>query len=95
MHTVYVAQYYLSTRRQGCKNSSNGMHLAVISVATCTCITAVYSGPPLIRTLLLPNNSVLIKEVSFGEREHYIHLQYLLPEVCVLYRGASSLESVL
>ncbi len=33
-----------------------------------------YSGPPLIRTPLLPNNSVLIREVSFGEREHYIHL---------------------
>ncbi len=32
-----------------------------------------YSGPPLIRTPLLPNNSVLIREVSFGEREHYIH----------------------
>ncbi len=32
-----------------------------------------YSGPPLIRTPFLPNNSVLIREVSFGEREHYIH----------------------
>ncbi len=37
-----------------------------------TCLY-VYSGPPLIRTPLLPNNSVLIREVSFGEREHYIH----------------------
>ncbi len=33
----------------------------------------LYSGPPLIRTPLLPNNSVLIREVSFGEREYYIH----------------------
>ena len=32
-----------------------------------------YSAPPLIRTPLLPNNSVLMREVSFGEREHYIH----------------------
>ncbi len=37
-----------------------------------TCII-VYSGPPLIRTPLLPSNSVLIREVSFGEGEHYIH----------------------
>ncbi len=34
---------------------------------------SIYSGPPLIRMPLLPNNSVLIREVSFGEREHYIH----------------------
>ncbi len=55
----------------------------------------IYSGPPLIRTPLLPSNSVLIREVSFGEREHYVHSQYLLPEICVLYRGVSSLQSVL
>ncbi len=29
----------------------------------------VYSGPPLTRTPFLPNKSVLIREVSFGERE--------------------------
>ncbi len=28
-----------------------------------------YSGPPLIGTPLVSNNSVLIREVSFGERE--------------------------
>ncbi len=28
-----------------------------------------YSNPPLIGTLLSPNNSVLIREVSFGKRE--------------------------
>ena len=54
-----------------------------------------YSSPPLIGTPLLPNNSVLIREVSFGEREHYIHSQYLLPRICVLSREVSSLESVL
>ncbi len=32
-----------------------------------------YSGPPLIRTPFLPNNFVLIREVSFGERVHYTH----------------------
>ncbi len=36
-------------------------------------LKAQYSGPPLIRTPLLPNNSVLIRGVSFGEREHYVH----------------------
>ncbi len=36
----------------------------------------MYSSPPLIMpigTLLLPNSSVIIREVSFGERECYIH----------------------
>ncbi len=32
-----------------------------------------YSGPPLMRTPLLPNNLVLVRMVSFGEREGYIH----------------------
>ncbi len=31
---------------------------------------------PLIRTPLLSNNSVLIREVSFGERENYMDSQY-------------------
>ncbi len=54
-----------------------------------------YSIPPLIRTPLLPNNSVLIREVSFGKREHHMHSQYLLPRICVLSRVVSSLESPL
>ncbi len=33
-----------------------------------------YSGPSLIRTSLLPNNSVFIRQVSFGEREHLMYL---------------------
>ncbi len=37
-----------------------------------------YSSHPLVETALLPNNSVLITEVSFGESEHYMYLQYLL-----------------
>ncbi len=45
-----------------------------------------YSSPPLIRTPLLTNNSVLTREVSFGEREHYIHSWYLLPRICVFSR---------
>ncbi len=51
--------------------------------------------PPLIRTPLLPRNSVLTREVSFGERQHHMQSQYLLPRNCVLSRGVSSLESVL
>ena len=43
----------------------------------------------------MPRNSVLIREVSFGEREHHMHSQYLLPRICVLSRGVSSLKSVL
>ncbi len=35
---------------------------------------SMYSSPPLIRTPLLPTNSVLFREVSFGEREH--HMQF-------------------
>ncbi len=41
----------------------------------------------LIGTSLLPNNSVLITEVSFGKREHHIHSWHLLPEMCFLSRG--------
>ncbi len=55
----------------------------------------LYSSAPLIRTSLLPNNSVLIREVFFGEREHHMHSQYFLPNICVLYKGMSFLESVL
>ena len=33
----------------------------------------VLQWSPLIRTVLLPSNSVLTREVSFGEREHYIY----------------------
>ncbi len=34
-----------------------------------------YRSPhvPIIRTLLLPKHSVFIREVSFGEMEHYMH----------------------
>ncbi len=37
----------------------------------------------------------LIREVSFGGREHYMHSQYLLPRICVLCRGVPYPESVL
>ncbi len=36
-----------------------------------------------------------MREVTFGEREQYMHSQYLLPRIGVLSRGVSSLESVL
>ncbi len=28
----------------------------------------------------------MIREVSFGERGHHMHSQYLLPKICVLSR---------
>ena len=34
----------------------------------------------------------MLLELSLGEREHYMYFQYLLPNICVLYRGVSSLE---
>ncbi len=54
----------------------------------------IYSSLRLIRMPLLPRNSVLIGEVSFGDREHHMHSQYLLPRIwqCVLSRGVSCLE---
>ena len=63
----------------------------------------MHSSPPLIKTLLLSNNSVHIKhvlnmlktELFFGEKEHHMHSGYLLPRTCVFSRGMSSLESVL
>ena len=49
-----------------------------------------------IRIPLLPNaRSVLIREMFFGEREHYMHSQHLLPKSFVLSRGVSCPESVL
>ncbi len=52
-----------------------------------------YSGPPLIRTSLLPNNSVLIWEVSLVRGSiTYIHGTYC--QEFVLSRGVSFLESV-
>ena len=48
-------------------------------------VKQLYSSPPLIRTPLLPNNFVLIREVSFGEREQ-IHTFIVLAarNVCPL-----------
>ncbi len=53
---------------------------------------SVYSGPPLIETPFLSNNSVLIRQVAFDEREHYMHSQYLL---LVSILEGCSLSSVL
>ncbi len=51
-----------------------------------------YHSPPLIRTPLVCNNSVLIREVSFGEREHHMYTQNMLPRNCALSRVVSSLR---
>ena len=91
MYTMYVIHHVHKITLK--KTMSTHINTCTLS---CTCtIHAVYSSPPLIRTPLLPRNFVLIREVSFGEREHHMHFQYLLPRICVLYRGVSSLESVL
>ncbi len=52
-------------------------------------------GHPLIATPLLPNYSVLIREVSFGEKDHQVHSQYFLSRVVSSLERVSSLESVL
>ncbi len=51
----------------------------------------VYSHSCQIRTPLLVNNSVLIREVSFVEGEHTMHSQYLLVRIWKVF----SLETVL
>ena len=66
------------------------------SVDNCFCYMQFqYISPTLIRTPLLPQNSALIREVSLGERERYMHSLDLLPRNSVLSKGVSSLESVL
>ncbi len=50
----------------------------------------MYSSPPVIRTSLLPNSPVLIREVSFGEREHCILLVFPVvatKNVCPFWMG--------
>ena len=56
----------------------------------------ICSSPPLIGMPLLPSNSVLITEVSFGERASHAFIQHLVPRIlCVLSRGVSSRNSPL
>ncbi len=58
----------------------------------------MYSSPPLIRTPLLSNNSVLIRERCPDEGKHYMHSQVLLliaKSVVSFYRGALSEEGPL
>ncbi len=45
------------------------------------------SPPPSNRKPLLPNNSVLIGEVLFGQRQHCMHSQYLLQEFLSFLEG--------
>ncbi len=47
----------------------------------------MYSSPPLIRTVLPSNNSVLIREVSFAEREYHMHSRYLQPKFVSFLEG--------
>ncbi len=55
----------------------------------------VYSSLPLIRTPLLTNHPLLIREVSFSEMEYHMYSWHLLPRNSVLSRGVPSLENVL
>ncbi len=55
----------------------------------------IFSRPPLIRTPLLPKNSVLFREVSFGEREHHMHSQNLLPKIVSIIEGCPLREGPL
>ncbi len=51
-----------------------------------------YTKIPVVPRSLLQNNSVFIREVSFGEREYYITCIVVCCQECVLYRGVSFLE---
>ena len=86
---VSISNLSLSDLQEQCHQLNDGLlPLAkMLLLSHCT-----YSSPPLIRTPLLPNSSVLIREVSFGEREHYMYSQYFRTRICVLSRGVSSLE---
>ncbi len=48
---------------------------------------SIYNSPPLIRTPLLSNNSVLIREVSFGEREYCMYPRNLLSRIVSFLEG--------
>ena len=53
----------------------------------------LHSSPPLIGTPLLPNNSVLIREVSLAAREHHMHSRHLLAKnLCPFQRGVLTRE---
>ncbi len=54
----------------------------------------IYTVVPLVQTPLLPNNCVLIREVSCSKIEHRMY-SWHLPRICVLFRGVSSLKSVI
>ncbi len=69
------------------------MQSQLLSFQSCCC--SFDNNAALITTPLLPKNFVLIREVCFGERENHMHSQYLLPKICVLYRGVPFLECLL
>ena len=69
------------------------------------CRISIYSSPSLIRTplppnrcvviertALLPNNSALIREVSFGERESHAFTVLAAKDLCPFYGDALSSE---
>ena len=67
-------------------NNRHKIHLALYK----------YRSPPLIRTPLLKQLSLITTQVFNGEREHFIHsLRIFCQRICILSRGVSSLDSVL
>ncbi len=80
--------FYITDDPQGGYNNKNQQEKDVSNTTFVYC-----SGLPLTGTPLLPKNSVLIREVSFGEREHLMHSRYLLPRSSVSFlRGVLSRE---
>ncbi len=82
LHVLYIL-YTISmvTMLIGCVCYA-GWYQYILLIAS-----TIYSTAPQIGPALLLNNSVLIRESPFGEREHHRHSQYLVPRICVLSRG--------
>ncbi len=97
-YTVHIDRHHedSKTRARGKLKSYVRESCPITMLSLRTLIQALnqYNGSPLIKTPLLPNNSVLIRQVSFDGRS--IHSScYLLRRICVLARGVFSLASVL
>ncbi len=55
----------------------------------------IYSGPPLIRIPFLPNNSLLIREVDFGEGVLHVFIVLAAKNLCPFERGVLCREGPL
>ena len=67
------------------------MLISILQAYTASVISD--NRPSLIGAPLLPNNSVLVREVFLGERELYVVSQYVMPRILSpFYRGVLSRE---